>query len=221
MGGKLTRSGYQQLVDENVAWLEAQPRTLEREHIIMIVKWSVGQLYDDPPAIPGDARTRASAAAAAISEDRRPLPPDVLAGTLQDAVVERPGSCSEPHLFVDYDEDGLRGRCRGTVSDPIHRSGTAVGAGTAGEVLPHDCDFEGCDQPKLPGDIFCAGHREQEDREARAPSLEVAPPPGPPLCGHRCDKTSCEDMCEKPPGHDGYHSCTWTPPATPPQGEPR
>jgi hypothetical protein len=45
MPTKLNKAAFQRLVDENLEWLRKQPRTLEREHIIEIVKWSVGALY--------------------------------------------------------------------------------------------------------------------------------------------------------------------------------
>jgi hypothetical protein len=44
---------------EDVAWLMAQPRTLEREHVVAIVKESERYYYDDPgtlPEPPQDAR---------------------------------------------------------------------------------------------------------------------------------------------------------------------
>lgn len=47
----LNRPAYQQLVDENVAWLKKQPRTLERDHVILIVGQSVGWLYDSYPGL--------------------------------------------------------------------------------------------------------------------------------------------------------------------------
>lgn len=42
----INREAYQKLVDEDVAWIEAQPRTLERDHVIDIVKHSVSAIYD-------------------------------------------------------------------------------------------------------------------------------------------------------------------------------
>ena len=48
MSHKLTRAAYQQLIKENLAGLAAQPRTLERAHIIMIVKESERHHYDLP-----------------------------------------------------------------------------------------------------------------------------------------------------------------------------
>lgn len=50
---RLNRHGYQVMVDLDLAWLDAMPRSLERDHIIEIVKWSVGALYPDPPSAPG------------------------------------------------------------------------------------------------------------------------------------------------------------------------
>ena len=37
---KLSSSAYQKLLEENLAWLLKQPRTLERQHIIEIIKES-------------------------------------------------------------------------------------------------------------------------------------------------------------------------------------
>lgn len=41
----LTRVAYQQLVDGDLEWLSQQPRTLEREHVELIVRCSVDSLY--------------------------------------------------------------------------------------------------------------------------------------------------------------------------------
>jgi hypothetical protein len=45
MSSKLTRAAFQQLIAEDIAWLEAQPRTLEREHVIMCVRESERYYY--------------------------------------------------------------------------------------------------------------------------------------------------------------------------------
>jgi hypothetical protein len=45
----MNRSAYQALIDEDIAWLMQQPRTLERDHIAMIVKKSVQMYYPEPP----------------------------------------------------------------------------------------------------------------------------------------------------------------------------
>jgi len=45
MSMKMNRSAYEQLVEGNLAWLRAQPRTLERDHIIAIVEQSPEWLY--------------------------------------------------------------------------------------------------------------------------------------------------------------------------------
>ena len=43
----MSRGEYEKLVVENIDWLLAQPRTLEREHVILIVRASVDHEY--PP----------------------------------------------------------------------------------------------------------------------------------------------------------------------------
>lgn len=47
MSGKITRIAFRQLITEDIVWLEAQPRTLEREHIIVIVRESERYYYED------------------------------------------------------------------------------------------------------------------------------------------------------------------------------
>lgn len=47
MSGKLTRIAYRQLIAEDIVWLEVQPRTLERDHIIAIVRESERYYYED------------------------------------------------------------------------------------------------------------------------------------------------------------------------------
>lgn len=47
MSGKLTRAAFQQLIAEDIAWLEAQPRTLEREHVIQAVREAERYYYED------------------------------------------------------------------------------------------------------------------------------------------------------------------------------
>jgi hypothetical protein len=46
----MNRSAYQALIDEDIAWLMQQPRTLERDHIAMIVLQSIDTYYPTPPA---------------------------------------------------------------------------------------------------------------------------------------------------------------------------
>jgi hypothetical protein len=46
---KVNRATYERLVEEDLAWLMAQPRTLEREHIALIVRQSVEQEYPVGP----------------------------------------------------------------------------------------------------------------------------------------------------------------------------
>jgi hypothetical protein len=47
MSGKLTRIAYRQLIAEDIQWLESHPRTLERDHIISIVRESERYYYED------------------------------------------------------------------------------------------------------------------------------------------------------------------------------
>lgn len=50
MSDKLAKHAYEKLVAEDLAWLDAQPRTLEREHVRAIVEQSVKFNY--PPTTP-------------------------------------------------------------------------------------------------------------------------------------------------------------------------
>lgn len=50
--GKLTRSAYEGLIAEDLAWLRSLPRTLERDHVIRIVEQSVEQEYGKPEPSP-------------------------------------------------------------------------------------------------------------------------------------------------------------------------
>ena len=50
---KLTREGYQALIDEDVTWLEANaPHSLERDHIVTVLNHSVVMHYG--PIVIGD-----------------------------------------------------------------------------------------------------------------------------------------------------------------------
>jgi hypothetical protein len=42
---KLNKEAYQELVDEDIAWLEQFPNTLERRHIALVLRDSVYRLY--------------------------------------------------------------------------------------------------------------------------------------------------------------------------------
>jgi uncharacterized small protein (DUF1192 family) len=41
----ITRDAYEKLIAEDGAWLLSHPRTLEREHIMAVLQWSIGALY--------------------------------------------------------------------------------------------------------------------------------------------------------------------------------
>ena len=47
MSMKMNKSSYITLIEEDIAWLEKMPRTLERDHIIAILKLSPTREYDD------------------------------------------------------------------------------------------------------------------------------------------------------------------------------
>jgi hypothetical protein len=46
---KLNRKAYAQLIQEDIWWLLKQPRTLEREHILLILKHAVEYEYGPEP----------------------------------------------------------------------------------------------------------------------------------------------------------------------------
>ena len=52
---KLNKEAYQELVDEDIAWLLKQPDTLERKHIECVLRDSVYRLYPDIPSTPWSA----------------------------------------------------------------------------------------------------------------------------------------------------------------------
>ena len=45
MGMKVNREAYQKLIDEDIVWLLKQPRSLERDHIVSVLKNSVERIY--------------------------------------------------------------------------------------------------------------------------------------------------------------------------------
>jgi len=45
MAHKLPRDAYEDLIAENIDWLEKQPLTLERQHVIEIVRASADHEY--------------------------------------------------------------------------------------------------------------------------------------------------------------------------------
>ena len=48
MSSKLNRPAYRQMIEEDLQWLLAQPRTLERDHIEAIVRASEEHEYGPP-----------------------------------------------------------------------------------------------------------------------------------------------------------------------------
>ena len=45
MGMMVNREAYQKLIDEDVVWILKQPRSLERDHIVSVLKNSVERIY--------------------------------------------------------------------------------------------------------------------------------------------------------------------------------
>lgn len=52
MGTTLNRDGYKKLIDEDLWWLLNQLRTLERDHIELVLRDSIGRIYGEPPQAP-------------------------------------------------------------------------------------------------------------------------------------------------------------------------
>lgn len=65
-----TREAYEHLVQEDLRWLDQQPRSLEREHIRKILEQSV-DLYFPPPAAPLPGQTPALTSSGPIDLDQR------------------------------------------------------------------------------------------------------------------------------------------------------
>ena len=45
MGMIVNREAYQKLIDEDIEWLLKRPRSLERDHIVSVLKNSVERIY--------------------------------------------------------------------------------------------------------------------------------------------------------------------------------
>lgn len=50
MSSKLNRHAYEKMIAEDIAWLEKQPRTLERDHIVEVLRCSPDREYNRPEA---------------------------------------------------------------------------------------------------------------------------------------------------------------------------
>lgn len=49
MPSRLTRAAYEQLIAEDIEWLRQQPRSLERDHIELILRLSPDREYAPAP----------------------------------------------------------------------------------------------------------------------------------------------------------------------------
>jgi hypothetical protein len=65
MATKINRSAFFELIEQDIAWLLAQPRTLERDHIEHILKDAEGAYYGTT----GPSKERASVAADVLADD--------------------------------------------------------------------------------------------------------------------------------------------------------
>lgn len=45
MGMMMNRESYERLIQEDIAWLNTMPHTLERDHIIAVLENSVDRIY--------------------------------------------------------------------------------------------------------------------------------------------------------------------------------
>lgn len=54
--GKMNKASFEKLVEENLAWLQSMPHSVERSHIIMIVKDSPTHYYPEKEMIDGQKR---------------------------------------------------------------------------------------------------------------------------------------------------------------------
>ena len=45
MSGRLMREAYEKLIEEDIEWLMRQPRSLEQEHIKLILELSPDRVY--------------------------------------------------------------------------------------------------------------------------------------------------------------------------------
>lgn len=66
MSCNLTRAEYEKLVAQNIEWLEKQPQSLERDHIIEIVKDSPRVYYKCQLKYEGEIGDKASVVARAL-----------------------------------------------------------------------------------------------------------------------------------------------------------
>jgi len=67
----MTRKAYEQLIQENIDWLLKMPRTLERNHIIKVLRVSPDREYGEAPSAPIDEKTLTDAEANAMLEALR------------------------------------------------------------------------------------------------------------------------------------------------------
>lgn len=72
MSSRLNREAFERLIAENIAWTEAQPRSLERDHLVAILRDSARLYYEVEPAVDARDKTIAErdAEIARLTKDR-------------------------------------------------------------------------------------------------------------------------------------------------------
>lgn len=58
MGFIMNKIAYVEMVEQDIDWLMKQPRTLEREHIVAVLRNSVEMIYGKLPPVDGTAVVR-------------------------------------------------------------------------------------------------------------------------------------------------------------------
>lgn len=57
MTSRVNRETYQRLIDEDISWLETVPRTLERDHVVLVLRQSVEHEYPTTAPAPAPSRS--------------------------------------------------------------------------------------------------------------------------------------------------------------------
>jgi hypothetical protein len=100
---QVNRETYEKMIAGDIAWLTQQPRTLEREHIAVVLKESVDYTYEQsslttmPDHVPPDPATRTALVALAMFFDERYDKRSTLAEQARD---DDPASFSEQDVIA-------------------------------------------------------------------------------------------------------------------------
>jgi hypothetical protein len=92
--GRMNRASYERMIAENIEWLEQQPRTLERDHVIAIVKASADHEYGAGTPEPAPATCATCQYAGSASEGTaRVLSPGVARARARGLIPPSPRRC--------------------------------------------------------------------------------------------------------------------------------